>query len=182
MVKTETAVICLGVLLVSMAGLAALKIALSAVVLAIADILLVGLFLFFLFGPARTCFKEDYRRYLLFFSLWLIIVQLAFFSVVLFNPLDIGPWLFVGLVTALVLLSALFRLVLGKNVVVGKIVLSDSDNAAVEFNFDLFAGLNSGKYVVQADKKYKKGELVRVKLKRKLFRKVPSRITGKNRE
>lgn len=182
LVKTETAVISLGVLLVLMAALSALRIVANSSLLITADLLLAAVFFSVLHWPARQSFKRDYKRYLLFFSLWFVIVQLAFFSVLLFNPLEIGPWLFVGLVVALVALSASFRLVLGKNIVEGKVILSDSENAAVELGFDLFAGLNSGKYVVQANKKYKNGELVRVALKRKFFRKVPARIIGKSKK
>ena len=182
LVKTETAVISLGVLLVLMAALSTLKIAVNAGTLVLADLLLAAAFLSFLHWPARQSFRRDYKRYLLFFSLWFVIVQLAFFTVLLFNPLEIGPWLFVGLVVALVALSASFRLVLGKNIVEGKVILSDSESAAVELGFDLFAGLNSGKYVVQTSKKYKKGELVRVALKRKFFRRVPAQIVGKSKK
>ena len=177
--KAERAVILLGLLIIVMASLPIWKAFVLVEGILAADALLLAVFFWFFFKRTRKAFKRDFKRYLLFFSLWAVIVQFAVFSMLFLDPLETGVGLFVAVVLALVLLSVFFRLVLGKSEVIGKVLVSDSENAVVELEFNLFAGINSGKYAVSTQKKHRKGEKVRVAVKKKLFRKVPDRIAGR---
>lgn len=177
--RVEATVIFLGVLLVLMASLPIWKLFFSIEILTALDLLLIIFFYLFFFSRAKKLLGKDFNRYLLFFSLWLAIVQFAVFSIFLFKPMEINIGFFIAIVAALLVLSLFSRFALGKNEVEGMVLLSDSESATVEIGFDLFAGLNYGKYFVKADKKYPKGEKVRVALKRKFLRKVPERIIGK---
>lgn len=180
--KTEHLVIFLGALLLLTASLPLSKSFLSIEFIIALDLLLVIGFYLFLLRFGKKHFKKDFKKYALFFSLWLIIVQGAIFSILFLDPLKIGVELFLGVLMALLLVSIVFRFLLGKKEVIGTILLSDSESAAVKVDFDLFAGLNEGKYVVKANQKYKKGKRVRVALKRKRLKKTPHKIIGKAKE
>jgi len=177
--KKEHAVLLLGALLILMAALPVAKLAYSIEVLLFLDTLLIVLFFGFFQSKLSRTFGKDKKRYFIFFSLWLVVIQFAFYAIAFSNPLEAGLELFAIILVLLVLLTLVARFVLGKKEVEGTVLLSDSESATVEIDFDLFAGLNAGKYFVNAGKKFKKGEKVRVSLKRKLFRKLPDGITGK---
>jgi len=177
--KKEHSVILLGALLILMAALPIAKLAYSIEVLLFLNTLLIVLFFGFFFSKLSQTFGKDRKRHFIFFSLWLVVVQFAFYAIAFSNPLEAGLELFVIVLVLLALLALVSRFVLGKKEVEGKILLSDAESATVEIDFDLFAGLNAGKYFVSTGKKFKKGDLVRVSLKRKHFRKLPNRIIDK---
>jgi len=177
--EAERAVILLGIAIIVMASLPMWTVFAPVEGVLAIDVLLIACFYWFFFKRAGKAFKRDFRRYLLFFSLWAAIVQLAVFSMLFLDPFSTGVEFFVVIVLALVLLSVFFRMVLGKSEVVGTVLVSDSENAAVKLEFNLFAGISSGKYAVSTQKKYRKGENVRVALKKRLFRKIPDHIAGK---
>jgi len=177
--KREKIIIFIGVLLILMAGLPILKPVVSVESLAVTEVLLIALFFLFFYRFGKTAFGRDFSKHLIFFSVWMLIVESAAVFILFFDPLGSGLMVFLTLVLALIFASAAFRFAFGKKGVTGEILFSEKDSAAVKIQFELFAGLNSGKYVVKADKKYKKGEIVRVELERKWFKKVPSYISGK---
>lgn len=177
--KVEHTVIAFGLMLILMASLPVWKVYAPVEGLAVLDLVLVAAFYLFLLKQGRKAFGKDFKRYFVFFSLWLFIIQFAVFFLLLSDPLVAGVEVFIVLVFALLALSLVTRFVFGKNQVEGKILLSDSDSAAVKLEFNLFAGINSGRYVVKAGKKYGKGEKVMVALKRKHLRKIPDRVVGR---
>ncbi len=179
--KKEHTVLLLGALLILMAALPVAKLAYSVEILLFLDALLIVLFFGFFLSKLSLAFGKDRKRHFIFFSLWLVVIQFAFYAITFSNPLEAGMELFVMVLALLAMLALAARFVLGKKEVEGKVLLSDADSATVEIDFDLFAGLNSGKYFVSSGKKFKKGDLVRVSLKRKLFRKLPDLILGKTK-
>ena len=178
-IKREQSIMLVGVLLIAAAALPVMRMAFPLEIIAAFDALVVVLFALVLFRIVRACFGREWKKYAVFFSSWMLIVQAAIIGLVFFDPLKMGLELFVAAVVALVALSLGFRFVFGKKETEGIVLLSDSGGAGVKIEFDLFAGLNAGKYVVGAGRKYGKGEKVRIALKRKMFRKAPDRIIGK---
>lgn len=182
LIKAEQAVLIIGLIMVLVASLPLWKAILPLEGLLVADALLVAVFFWFFLGKAKGFFGKDWKKYFLFFSLLLLVVEAATFIIIFLNPLETGIELFIGVVLALLAVSVGGRIFLGKKETEGTVLLSDAESAAVEIGFDLFAGLNTGKYFVKADKKYAKGEKVKVALKSKWFKKVPDRIAGKAKE
>ncbi|MCX6801500.1 MAG: hypothetical protein NT067_00145 [Candidatus Diapherotrites archaeon] len=182
LIKAEQAVLIAGLVLVLVASLPLWKAILPVEGLLATDALLVAVFFAFFLSKAKSFFRKDWKKYFIFFSLLLLIVEAATFIIIFLNPLEAGIELFIGIVLALLAVSVGGRIFLGKKEVEGTVLLSDSGSATVEITFDLFAGLNTGKYFVKADKKYAKGEKVKVALKSKWFKKVPDRIVGKAKE
>ncbi|MEM0360183.1 MAG: DUF2101 family protein [Candidatus Diapherotrites archaeon] len=180
--KTEQGVLLVGFLLVLIAALPVLKSTISIEALLVTDLVLTAIFFAFFILKAKHFFKKDWKRHFIFFSILLIVIEAATFSILFLNPLETGITLFMGIVLALLSVSVFGRIFLGKKETEGIVLLSDSDSATVEISFDLFAGLNTGKYFVKADKKYAKGEKVRVALKRQWFKKTPDCIIGKAKQ
>ncbi|MFH1234786.1 MAG: DUF2101 family protein [Candidatus Diapherotrites archaeon] len=179
LIKAEQAVLIIGLIMVLVASLPLWKAVLPIEVLLAADALLIAVFFWFFLLKAKDFFGKDWKKYFLFFSLLLLIVEAATFIIVFLNPLETGIELFIGVVLTLLAVSVCGRIFLGKKEAGGTVLLSDSESATVEIGFDLFAGLNTGKYFVKAGKKYAKGEKVKVALKSRWFRKTPDRIIGK---
>jgi uncharacterized membrane protein len=121
-------------------------------------------------------FGKGFIRYFIYFIVLLGLV--LYVAVSLIEEEKLGPRidLFLLLILAIVVVNVLFRIVLGKCEVSGTVLLSDEKLAVVELPFDLFAGITAGKYVVETDRKLKKGEKVRVRIKQALFRRIPERV------
>ena len=121
-------------------------------------------------------FRGEFIRYFVYFIVLLGLV--LYIAVSLIEEEKLGPRidLFLLLILAIVVVNVLFRVVLGKHEVLGTVLLSDEKLAVVELPFDLFAGITAGKYVVETDRKFKKGEKVRVRIKQALFRRIPERV------
>ena len=121
-------------------------------------------------------FKDEYVRY---FAYFIILLALVLYAVVaLINVERDMPRidLFLFLILALVVINTIFRVILGKREVSGIVLLSDKKLAVVEIPFDLFAGVTYGKYVVETNRKLKKGQRVNVQIKRSLYRRTPERV------
>ena len=107
----------------------------------------------------------------------MLLVVSASIAVLVFSE-ALGPRidLFVAVIAALLIINMGFRFLFGKNVLEGKVLLSDNKIAVVELPFDFFAGMQKGMYVVKTDRKIAKGTKVKVKIAQKMFKKVPERI------
>ncbi|MEM4598171.1 MAG: DUF2101 family protein [Candidatus Diapherotrites archaeon] len=117
----------------------------------------------------------DFWRYAAYFFIMLLLVIYALIAVQSLreNLLDLRPVLLV--IIGLLSVNLIFRSFFAKDFVDGKVLLCDGELAAVEIGFDLFAAVNPGKYIVQCDKKFKKGGIVKVKIKKGFFKRVPEK-------
>ena len=133
--------------------------------------------LFFIF--LHLIKKEFGKEFIRYFVYFIVLLGLALYvAVSLIEEEKLGPRidLFLLLILAIVVVNVLFRIVLGMREVLGTVLLSDEKLAVVELPFDLFAGITAGRYVVETDKKLKKGEKVRVRIKQSLFQRIPERV------
>ncbi len=133
------------------------------------------------FGIARV-FNKDKTAFAILFGVLFLIIQFSVFVVFATeNMLNVFQSMLV-LMASLFGFVFFFRAFIGKRPVVGRVILSDKENAAVEIPFDIFSGIKEGKYVVATNKPYKKGELVEVHVSRKFFKKEPVAVIGKAKE
>jgi uncharacterized membrane protein len=119
----------------------------------------------------RKKYKKEFLLHLLIFSTLFfisLILPLVFkYFIVVTSPYEaMRYWIF-----AIILLVILFLLkyALSKNWTIGEVLLADKNTAVVECDFDLIAGIKAGRYVVK-NKGARKGQRVRVKIKKGLFR------------
>ncbi|GEM_PF-2356488 len=124
-------------------------------------------------------FKEDKFAFVVLFGVLLLIVQAAVFLVFTSEGFLAGFNAALMLAVSLLAFVLFFKAFFSKGKVKGRVILCDSENAAIEIPFDIFSGVREGKYVVETNRKYGKGETVKVKIGRKLFGKEPVAITGK---
>lgn len=140
----------------------------------IESMLLAGFILLLL--KMKKAFGKDFLRYALYFCLLLLVVSVSIAVLVFSEALGPRIDLFVAVIAALLIINMGFRFLFGKNVLEGKVLLSDNKIAVVELPFDFFAGMQKGMYVVKTDRKIAKGTKVKVKIAQKMFKKVPERI------
>jgi uncharacterized membrane protein len=126
---------------------------------------------------ALSRFRKDYKsesmQYVALFTVFMLIALLAPFtarSAMSGNPFAAAQYVFYGLVV-LLLGFVTVKYALSRNYVEGKVLLSDGDTAAVLIDFDMMAGIRAGKYVVK-NRGAKKGQKVKVKIKKSFFGKV----------
>ncbi len=116
------------------------------------------------------------KLYLAYLSILLTIVLTISFSMQMFRLGKVSFDLFIASILALAITNIMFRVVFGRNTAEGIVLLSDDKLAVVELDFDLFAGIAKGKYVVETPKKLEKGAKVKVSVKQKFFQRVPERV------
>ena len=129
---------------------------------------------FFLLATAFKEFKKNYSKE---FSVHFLIFSLLFFfslvaplflqkiSASMFPSLT-GISNLIYIICAVLIFFIFFKIFLVKNYVIGEVLLSDKNIAVVKTDFDFFAGLKAGKYVVE-NKGARKGQKVKVLLKRR---------------
>lgn len=124
----------------------------------------------------RKEFKKEFKKYFAYFSLLFAIVLYSAYALITVKGPVPNLDIFFILIISIILVNVFFRVVLGKTAIEAKVLLSDSEIAVVEIPFDLFAGINSGRYVVKTDRNLKKGETVNVLIKRRFFNRIPERV------
>ncbi len=94
------------------------------------------------------------------------------------EPLSAARETAVGAVVVL-LVFAVLRTVFRKKTVEGKVIMADKENAVVRIDYDIFAGIKAGEYVVK-NNGARKGDTVTVELETSFIKGVkPSRIVMK---
>jgi uncharacterized membrane protein len=118
-------------------------------------------------------FKKDYMQSAILFG--------VLFGIALFGPFvlrqaiaadpfgSINYILYV--VLAFLALFIILKSFASQNMMAGKVLLADKSWAVVQLDFDLVTGIRAGKYVVK-NKGAKKGQKVKVKIKKGIFRKT----------
>lgn len=124
----------------------------------------------------RKEFKNEFARYLAYFCILYALVLYSAFALVNIKEPVTNMDIFIILIMGIIVINILFRVIFGKSTVEGKVILSDSEIAVVELPFDLFAGISSGRYVVETSKKLEKGKIVKVLIKRTFFKRIPDRV------
>ncbi|MCX8189644.1 MAG: DUF2101 family protein [Candidatus Diapherotrites archaeon] len=119
---------------------------------------------------------NDFSRYAIYFVLMLALIIYALFAVLSLkeNLMDFRPVLLV--IMSLIAVNLIFRSFFAKSFVEGKVLLCDGEFAAVEVPFDLFAAVNPGKYVVKCEKNFRKGDVVKVKIRKGFFIRIPEKV------
>jgi uncharacterized membrane protein len=139
--------------------------------------------LLFSFAELYKKYRKDFWVSCLIFSAIFIIVLLTPFMLRTVtqnasSPLELARYM-IYLVFAILLVLILSRTFSPRKDIVGKVLMADRKTAVVEVDFDLLAGIRPGKYVVD-NKGAKKGDFVRISVKRGFFRGAHlERITGK---
>ncbi|MDO8627376.1 MAG: DUF2101 family protein [Candidatus Diapherotrites archaeon] len=144
--------------------------------LLIPQIILSLVYLYFVYqGLQKEFTDEKFVFGLLFLGLFIVaeaIFAFSFFSITFMN----SPMLVLGLIFFVILIYTCYSLMLNKNFVYGEIVVSEKDRAIVKTNFSLSSFLPPGEYAVQSDKKFKKGQKVKVEVKKTFFGKKPTKV------
>ncbi len=131
----------------------------------------------------RRKYRKDFLPYFaMFLALFLLVLITPFlFQYISISPSNPAELLRYGTyaIMAILVLLVLSRGLAVKKEVYGKVILADKDTAVIEADVDLFAGVRAGKYVVK-NSGAKKGELVRVSVKKGFFRGAyPYKVMGK---
>lgn len=172
-------VVKLQVLLVLMLLVIFLQFVLGSVWIGVIEGPLVLGYLYVLFREIRGEFAGEFKSYLVFFGIVLVFVQASWILLIVFSDLLERVNFFFYLLGGLMIFLFLFRLVFRKEEVSGKVLLSGEGLAVVELKYDLISMVKGGKFVVGSKKKYKKGEKVKVELRKGFWKKKPFRIIGK---
>ena len=134
--------------------------------------ILPALLLFACFTELYKNYKEDFWLYFtIFLILFLVIVltPIVFHGLSLaYNPIDSLKYLVFAAFVVLILLVFL-RVISAKKIITGRVLLADKNLAVVQVDVDLLTGIRAGRYVVE-NKGAKKGDYVRISVKRGLFR------------
>ncbi|GEM_PF-2963636 len=94
-----------------------------------------------------------------------------------FSTIKRTGYLALSVIIAFIIIRTAFR----KKTVEGKVTIADKDKAVVKIDYDIFAGIKAGEYIVK-NNKAKKGDKVIVKLKTSFLKgAVPSEIVMKKR-
>lgn len=119
-------------------------------------------------------FRKDFVPYTILFGFFMFVSIIApmildYFIVVMDPIQSIRNTLYIAVI---ILISyIIFRTRFSRRVVEGKVLMSEKGSAVVSTDFDLLAGIKAGKYVVSTgNKKLKKGQKVRLSVKRSFFK------------
>lgn len=167
------------ILLVAMLLVIFFQIILESIWIYVIEGLLVCSYLFVLFKEVKKEFAEEFKAHALFFIGTLVFVQASWILLLFFKGMSEKINSFFYLLAGLIIFMTWFRVFFRKKFVIGKILLCDEEIAAVKIKYDLIGFVKGGKFIVKSNKRYKKGEKVRIEIKKGFWKKAPYKIVGK---
>jgi len=139
-----------------------------------AFVLIISSYYFYIlfFELKKEIKEEEFNYYLVFFSLILVSIDLAYFL-----PFLTGSY-FYSFFIPIVIIFLLFSLgfAFRRKYCFGKVKISSEKETVIEKDFDLLSFTTAGKYIVESEKSISKGKEVKVMVKTTLFGRKPYKI------
>lgn len=118
-------------------------------------------------------FKKDLVPYTILFGFFMIVSIIAplvlDYFIVIMDPIQsMRNTLYIAVI--ILIAYIVFRFGFSRKVVEGKVLMSEKGSAVVNTDFDLLAGVKAGRYVVDTKKRLRKGQKVKLSVKRSFFK------------
>jgi len=147
----------------------------------ISGIFLLILSVYILFTEVKKYFEEDFPAYRDFFLPYLSLgIILALVKIVKPYTSFIFPYMHYILISVLgaLLISFLFRNKYAREHTFGKVLEADFEFATVKINYDIRANVKPMKYTFKNRFNAKKGDIVKISVKKRFFGSIPEDIIG----
>ncbi|AJF60690.1 MAG: hypothetical protein QT03_C0001G1210 [archaeon GW2011_AR10] len=120
--------------------------------------------------------KEGFSRYALFFIVLPTAIQVSWIGQSIISDTITRLAFFSVLIFGLLVFFVLFKLFVVRNYTYGKVLLSDSEMAVVETDYDLLSLSNGGRFIVESKGKQPVGKKVKIKVENRFFTRKPTQI------
>lgn len=118
-------------------------------------------------------FRKDLVPYTILFGFFIIVSIIAplvlDYFIVIMDPIQsMRNTLYIAVI--ILIAYIVFRFGFSRKVMEGKVLMSEKGSAVVNTDFDLLAGVKAGRYVVDTKKRLRKGQKVKLSVKRSFFK------------
>ncbi len=175
--KKSVAIIKLQLLTLAMLAITFLSVIVPISTIAVVELFLAAVYLFVLVFEAKKLFGKDFAAIAILF-VFLLAIVLANFLIQLtpFQEISLRFELLLAISIATLVFFLAYRFCLSRNFSHGTVISSDKHSAVVETEFDLLAGINSGKHHIKTTRHYSAGQRVKLKIKQGIIGRKPTEI------